>query len=329
MEEEGDNPVASVVEFAATSNVGETDTPVGPFPMVEEVLQCQLSQWYPTFSKLHGVKRANVTIGSVLVDVLSPDFRDYLLSDGVRLPVDATKLSSYAPKEQDGDDEWSSDEEENDNVSDCSQPPQQFHFPQLNQQIVKAIDSLGGAVVPKLNWSSPKDAAWVNGGTIKCKTPGDIYLLIKSSDFCLHDVLLQALKDCQDYDEPSFHPPQLQLSLRKWCTLHPSMEFRCFVRQHELLAISQRNHTQHYPHLMQDWPQFRDLLMDFFEDTIRNCFADGNVANYVVDLYLDKKDRVSLYLDYTCTSLSGTSNTVTLLVITDLDIGLQPMVTVH
>ena len=156
-----------------------------------------------------------------------------------------------------------------------------------------------------LNWSSPKDASWVNCGSIKCKTPGDVYLLIKSSDFCLHDVLLQALKDCKDYDNESNHNqdgeeeeqkqnPPLQLALRKWCTLHPSMEFRCFVRRHELLAISQRNHTQHYPHLMQDWPKIRDELTDFFEETIRHRFADSTVSNYVVDLYMDKKNRVCL-----------------------------------
>jgi hypothetical protein len=298
MEEES-NPVASAIGSA--SNAEEEDVP-GPAPTLEEVLQCQLSRWYPTFSKLPDRKHTNVTIATVIIDALPSDFRDYVLSDGVRLPLDATKLSSYAPKEQVDSDGWSSDDDDdNDNVSNCSQPPQQFHFPQLNQQITDAIKSLGGAVIPKLNWSSPKDAAWVNCGTLKCTTPGDVYLLIKSSDFCLHDVLWHALNDCQDYDEnkslnPPPPPPPLQLSLRKWCTLHPSMEFRCFVRQHELLAISQRNHTQHYPHLMQDWPHIRDQLEDFFEDTIRHCFANGTVSSYVVDLYLDKKDRVSTVL---------------------------------
>jgi hypothetical protein len=296
MDEEND-PIASMIGTAFNGEENRTESSgeaaPGPLPFQNDLLQCQLSTWYPTFSKLSSdQKRSNVTIATTILADLPPDFRDYLLSDGVRLPLEATSLSSCAPKEED-DHGWSSDEDDNnDNNSDCSQPPQQFYFPELNKLIHNAIESHGGSIIPKLNWSSPKDAAWVNCGSIKCKTPGDVYLLLKSSDFCLHDVLLHSLKDdCQDYDGTT-HPP-LYLALRKWCNLHPNMEFRCFVRQHELLAISQRHHTQHYPHLMQDYPRIRNQLLDFFEDTIRHRFANGTVSNYVVDVYLDKKDRVS------------------------------------
>jgi hypothetical protein len=244
-----ENPVASLISHGLEGNddsaqqVDDNDDMMsGPKGRAEEVFHCQFSSWYPTFSNRTGTKRKNITIPSVVVDCLPVDFKDYLLSDGVRLPLDATRLSSCAPPETAAeDDDWSSeDEEENihqedENDSNCSSEPlKQFNFPQLNQQITTAIESLGGAVVPKLNWSAPKDATWVNGGSLKCKTPGDIYLLIKSSDFCLHDVLLNAWKDCDDHDETSRTPPPLQLVLRKWCNLHPSMEFRCFVRQHEL-----------------------------------------------------------------------------------------------
>eukprot|EP00980_Cylindrotheca_fusiformis_P004546 scaffold965_cov93-Cylindrotheca_fusiformis.AAC.10 len=257
-----DNPVASVVEFVTSSSNTTTENEHeqhqdGPFPLVEDVLQCQLSHWYPTFSNLAAAavlkpatqqtrqkqQRSNVTIPTRIIQDLPEDFKDYLLSDGLRLPLDATQLSSYVAKEkgQDDDDEgWSSDDDNDDDEEDgehddnaagseCSQQKQQqFHFPQLNEQIKNAIEYFGGSVIPKLNWSSPKDASWVHGGTIQCKTPGDVYLLLKSSDFCLHDVLLQTLKECADY-----------------------------------------NHT----------------------NTIRHCFANGTVANYVVDIYLDKKDR--------------------------------------
>lgn len=58
------------------------------------------------------------------------------------------------------------------------------------------------------------------------------------------------------------------------------------------VAVSQRNHTQHYPYLMQDLPRIRDQLLDFFEVTIRDRFADGSLPNYVVDVYIDQKQRV-------------------------------------
>ena len=331
--EEDHNPVASMIGFASSDSENVPDDQVlGPFPLIDEVLQCQISQWYSIFSNLPDDQpRKNVTISTIFIDKVPSTFREYILSDGVRLPLDATILSSCAPRERTKDEEedvWSSDDEnenEDDELSDdCSQPPQQFHFPELNQQIQQAITSLGGAVIPKLNWSTPKDASWVNCGTIKCKTPGDIYLLIKSSDFCLHDVLLHALKDCQDYqnkthntnenngddgdvvDTETNNPPPLQLALRKWCNLHPSMEFRCFVRRHELLAISQRNHTQHYPHLMHDWPRLRDEIIDFFDETIRHRFANATISNYVFDVYLDKKDRVWI-LDFNPWSCSTDS----------------------
>mmetsp|Transcript_25668 Transcript_25668/g.62886 ORF Transcript_25668/g.62886 Transcript_25668/m.62886 type:complete len:408 (-) Transcript_25668:66-1289(-) len=310
MAEDEHNPVASMIDFTTEASPEDTiSEAAGPLPLQHEVLACQMSSWYPTFSNIQGEndestkrKRKNVTIATTILqgDDLPNEFRDYLTSDGVRLPLGATKLSSCATNEaKDNDDDgWSSDEndDENDdgeNEETDASPPKQFHFPQLNDQITAAVEAMGGAIIPKLNWSTPKDATWVNGGSIKCQTPGDVYLLLKSSDFCLHDVLMQSLKECKDYstETPTQLPP-LQLSLRKWCTLYPSMEFRCFVRRHGLLAISQRNHTQHYPHLMQDWPHIQDVLVDFFSNYIRKRFANDTIENYAVDLYLDKKDRV-------------------------------------
>ena len=97
----------------------------------------------------------------------------------------------------------------------------------------------------------------------------------------------------------------MQLVLRKWCHFHPSMEFRCFIRHDDLLAISQRNHTQHYPHLSQDVSSWMTTkLLDFFYDTIQHVFAkdsdsgsasaSDDVHNYVVDMYIDQKQRVWL-----------------------------------
>jgi hypothetical protein len=297
-----DDPLSSIIgNLAPETTENEPSLVLGPSPMVEEVLACQCSSWYPTFSNLSQGKRKNVTISTIILTDLPDDFQDYLLSDGLRLPLDATKLSSCAPPESshDDDDAWSSDASQNDednNGSECSTPPKQFSFPELNQQLESAIAKLGGAVLPKLNWSAPKDATWVHGGSLKCQTPGDIYLLLKSSDFCLHDVL-HALDDCPDKEEASASPvmPKMQLVLRKWCHFHPSNEFRCFVRHDDLLAISQRNHTQHYPHLSQDVSSWMTTkLLDFFYDTIQHVFAKDAVHNYVVDMYIDQKQRVWL-----------------------------------
>jgi hypothetical protein len=333
-----DDPLASIIDNNSLVHPETTENEpsiVGPLPMVEEVIACQFSSWYPTFSKLSQGKRKNVTISSVILTDLPDDFQDYLLSDGLRLPLDATKLSSCAPPESNDDhddgDAWSSSDDESqndDNVSECSIPPQQFSFPELNRQLEQAIAKFEGAVLPKLNWSAPKDATWVHGGSLKCQTPGDVYLLLKSSDFCLHDVL-HALDDCPDKEASVGPPPppKMQLVLRKWCHFHPSMEFRCFVRHDDLLAISQRNHTQHYPHVTQDLPWMTNKLLDFFYDTIQHLFANDSVHNYVVDMYIDQKQRVWL-VDFNVWGQSTDSLLFEWSELTTLDLEEEPYVRV-
>ena len=52
-----------------------------------------------------------------------------------------------------------------------------------------AIDSLGGEVFCKLNWSAPRDATWISlGNSLKCTTPAQVYLLLKSSEFVQYDL---------------------------------------------------------------------------------------------------------------------------------------------
>ena len=52
--------------------------------------------------------------------------------------------------------------------------PWSHRFPDLYRQISAAIEWLGGSgVVPKLNWSCPTDATWVNPSTTLCCTNAD------------------------------------------------------------------------------------------------------------------------------------------------------------
>ena len=70
---------------------------------------------------------------------------------------------------------------------------------------------MGGAVFPKLNWSSPKDAKWIMpGNTIKCQNVSDVYLLLNSSDHIGDDL-----------DNPFLEVQQKEMILKKlitsWC----------------------------------------------------------------------------------------------------------------
>jgi len=306
---------------------------------LEELQSCQFSSWYPSFRNLHKrndttvqnnddkgeettmycpYRFKNVTIKSVILKPLPKEFVDYLKRDGMKLPKGAEHLSSFLPDDIDqrDNDDWSSDEEGNDNdgkehnENDSNSYDEEngeeddFHFPILNQQIQDGIKSLGGSVLPKLNWSAPKDVTWLNVSTMKCSTVGDVYLMLKSSDFCMHD-LIHALDNLDDVttmgqkevaiDVKDKKPNvEYELILRKWCNLHPSMEFRCFVGNYELVAISQRHHTQHYPHLSHDKTNLQECITDFYEGAIRENYASKRISNYVFDIYVDKNNRVWL-----------------------------------
>ena len=339
----------TTVPFSTTEPVDgvaeeEDETPnTTIFPTLDEVLACQFSSWYPKFASLSQKYRgrSNVTIKSVILD-LPEKFVDYLDSDQLILPSGTTTSSAILEHHRttnspdwSSDDDTSNDDEadvvtsDNDDDVDNEHPRQpQFSFPELDQAISHAIVSLGGeAVAPKLNWSSPRDAVWVNSGTLECRTAGDVYLLLKASDFCAHDVH-HAVQDTvvvpdQQHQQPSHSSeelsgqqqqqhqqqepwsnqisrPNLQLALRKWCTFYPSQEFRCFVSDRQLLAISQRHHSQHWPHLVERQQEFREVLQHFYDGAVRETLADDTssptavLRRYVFDVYVDKKQRVWL-----------------------------------
>ena len=95
------------------------------------LLNCSLPSWFP------GLKTK--TFATRIIP-LPEEFVEYLKEDGVRL-LD----TEYEPYNA-----LSEDEE-----MDTSRIPASF-FLQLFEEIRQAICDLGGAVLPKLNWSSPK-----------------------------------------------------------------------------------------------------------------------------------------------------------------------------
>jgi hypothetical protein len=198
---------------------------------------------------------------------LPPPFLDYLRADGILLPPE----NSPNDKDSGFEDE---DEEEN-----PSEPWADTH-----DRIRSTIRELGGKVVPKLNWSAPKDATWIaTTNDMECRTPNDIYLLLKSSDFVTHD-LEHAFDDCDGQADVPYH-----LVLRKSFNMNPSLEFRCFVRHRKLLAISQRE-MNHFDFLFELRESFKAKILDFLE-----VLADFPDDNFVFDVYIPPPhDRVWL-----------------------------------
>jgi hypothetical protein len=217
----------------------------------------------------------------------------YLRADGIVLPSDNTDVVDWSDTDSGvfsgADNEDDADEEENNDPS--------TEWREIHESIKQTIQELGGKVVPKLNWSAPKDATWISAtNSMECTTPNDIYLLLKSSDFVTHD-LEHAFDDCMDEatptssDTPATNEAQggeptseipYHLVLRKAINLNPSVEFRCFVRQRKLIALCQRD-LNHFEFLFRMQDKLRETIQLFFDTRIRDTFPD---ENFVFDVYV-------------------------------------------
>lgn len=224
-----------------------------PFPPItaSHILNCSFHAWHP---------RLRSTTPKARTILLTQPFLDYLRADGIVLPA-----------EQRNDDDSGYDDPEDDDPD----PAEQWR--DLHDQINSTITQLGGKVVPKLNWSAPKDATWISTtNDMECRNANDVYLLLKSSDFITHD-LEQAFDGCIDSAEIPYH-----LVLRKSFNLNPSLEFRCFVRNRRLVAVSQRE-MNHFDFLFDLRNKFKRKIDDFLETKLLDNFPDDN---FVFDVYL-------------------------------------------
>ncbi|KAI8986193.1 D123-domain-containing protein [Trametes punicea] len=206
-----------------------TTPPLFPTHSPDALLAFQFSSWYPRF--------ASHSIRSTIIRPLSAAFRDYLDSDGVFVPEGAEDLPAEST--------LSDDEDAAAQPEEAADEPVRFAFPELDARIREAIADYG-AVFPKLNFSSPRDAAWMlpASSPLRCASPADVYLLLKSSDFVQHDLDPALVFDgCEPPPaaDSSSNPYELELVLRKWYPVDHARELRCFVRQENLIGISQRD----------------------------------------------------------------------------------------
>ena len=192
--------------------------------------------------------------------------------------------SSSSSSSSDDDDD---DEEDDDELDNKQHIPQvKFTFPDLTLQIQATFSTLHTKTIfPKLDWSSPKDAKWVNGNSLKCCSAGDVYALLKSSDFVMHDLEVSG-------KEAMSHNYSHNLIIRKYTSLTPSGEFRCFCSPSKVLAVSQRDTTTNYPYLLGMKDQIVKAITTFHREQIKEVFNPGPDGCYVMDVYLDRQQKV-------------------------------------
>lgn len=273
------------------------ETPL-QFPPVsrEHILHCSYDSWFPKY-------RASCIRSRVIP--LTPEFIKYIREDRIILADDdetngassdnddwEPTVPSRASELRAEEDDSESEDEEGDEA--IGLPPNQ-RFPELHQTIKDKIRELGGAVAPKLNWSAPKDAAWISQhqNTMKCTSPNDIYLLLKSSSFISHD-LEHAFDSCTPPPPPassssngdtklSFTPV---LVLRSFFSPLPSLEFRCFVKDRTLVGISQRD-LNHYAFLLDIREEISARVQELFNRKLRFTFPE---ASFAFDVYIPEAD---------------------------------------
>ncbi|KAJ2455635.1 hypothetical protein EV183_000734 [Coemansia sp. RSA 2336] len=245
----------------------EDDAQLFPPLTTHEVQCCAFSSWYPEFSKL--------TFKSEIIRPLQQSFVDYLLSDGLYVP-DQSKVEYHGELEEFGSSDGSDWEEQEDEV-------EAVDLADISKEIEQRIAKLGGSVFPRMAWSAPTDASWVTTtGTLKCTLPTDIFWLLKSSDKISHDL------SHKSYPLSDALQAEPELVLRQWANLYPSMMFRCFVRDHKLIAISQVD-VQFHKFLEEMKLEIEGKIEAFFNEHI----CKFPLASFCFDAYVARTvDRV-------------------------------------
>mmetsp|Transcript_6568 Transcript_6568/g.27086 ORF Transcript_6568/g.27086 Transcript_6568/m.27086 type:complete len:361 (+) Transcript_6568:55-1137(+) len=246
----------------------------------EHVRQCQFAAWYEQFR--------DVTVESVVIPLAGRGVLPWLLQSDFTLsdeqfPVTHTRDLYDA---LDPDSAFSPADLET-SAGETAGVPQD-----AMEEIDAVIEALGGEVLPKLNWSSPRDATWMNPtGSMRCTSASEVLVLLKSSDFVTND-LSMAYDGCEDVPEGerALDENDATLVLRKWTKVEPSMEFRCFVSHDILMALCQRECSQFFDFLSQEQDHVKAKIAAFFNRHIKGNFA---THSFVFDVFVSE-DTVKL-----------------------------------
>lgn len=251
----------------------------------QEVLACSFPAWYPDFAK--------VTFKSVTVDI-PDDVLEYLRSrESLVLPKECSReWGTAGPRPDDDGDEDGGEEEGTSGWSDeegGGDEEEAPSFPAFAAAVREAIGALGGKVFCKLNWSSPRDAAWIGfGNSLKCSDLSQLLLLLKSSDFVRHD-LVAPFEHCSDDAGPA--ELTYRLVLRRWTEINPGHEYRCFVSRGRLVGVCQRDATSCYGHIRGERDSVVTDVRSFFLEHVDGRFP---LESYIFDVVRRGKDVVKL-----------------------------------
>uniref|UniRef100_A0A182RC88 Uncharacterized protein n=1 Tax=Anopheles funestus TaxID=62324 RepID=A0A182RC88_ANOFN len=237
---------------------------------------CMHVNWYDLFRKN--------TIKSCIIPV-PEDVLAYLRQDMLILPKECTNFTDVSTGEgfqtthyNAFDDQFGDGDSEAEDAEDAED--EQPAFTAFSQTLTDAIKSLGGTAFLKTDWHCPKDAQWITLGQSLCvRDITDVYQLLKASSFCKED-----FRERSNVNDSGYH-----IVLKKWRDIHPGSEFRCFVRNRSLMAISPRHWPSYHEHIARERTDIVTDIVSLFKEKIKDTFP---LNDYVFDVYRPAKDKV-------------------------------------
>ncbi|PVU89257.1 hypothetical protein BB561_005464 [Smittium simulii] len=311
-----------------TLNVAEDNSIDSSALSFKEISETSFSHWYSLFK--------DFCCEAQVIYLDYPTFLNYISADSIYLPDDSNdpKYNSNHLETELSDVEWGSGESDSDSSEDAissistqekdtaaninniatnklkkSKVKVEFEPAKL-EEIKKAIEVLGGKVIPRMNWSCPTDAIWITvGQTLKCENVNQILLLLQASDkissdlaeYCGYDTPFSentttskldiTAGNQQDLPELSFtnntmrfDDLKVELVLRKYTDYNPALIFRCFVKNHKILGITQTDFN-YYDFLFTDQDNITADITRFFK--ISKLATLGPI-DFCFDVYIAK-----------------------------------------
>ncbi|XP_066995192.2 translation initiation factor eIF2 assembly protein [Anabrus simplex] len=229
-----------------------------------DIEKFSFDKWYPLFM--------DVSVEAIVIPIPN-DVLEYFRRGDLILPVEAVRSTATngISTEQNYTIDW-------DSVDD-SPELEQPTYPEFSTKLKDAMNSLGGEVFVKMNWNAPKDAAWITSNkSLKCTSLEDIYLVLKGSEMLSEDI---------SYEFQNSLPSRSAAAgchcvvMKRWTDMHPGSEFRCFVKNHELVAVSQRDCAAYYEHIEVNRFIILEDIVKFFKRKIMRKFP---LPNYTFDI---------------------------------------------
>lgn len=188
--------------------------------------------------------------------VVIPEFvQEYILDEMIILPKECNTANN--------EEEWLNE------IEDDSEKTEEPEFPEFSSKVQNIIDRLGKSCFIKTNHSSPKDAFWITTGqTLKVRDLTDFYQLIKASSLVKED--LKSTISKQNGNNSCV------VVFKKWLEIHPGSEFRCFVKDKSLIAISPRDWPQFHHHFQSQRVDIVNDITSLFKENVKAIFPSKN-----------------------------------------------------